>query len=453
MVIYIQPLKKHLMTSSNPKHNIFWFRRDLRLEDNHGLFQALQNGLPVKTIFIFDRQILDKLDNPKDRRVLFIHQALSGIKKQLQSLGSDIWVFYGNPTAIWAGLLKNGNVQSVFSNKDYEPYALQRDKEVADLCAADDVGFQQFKDQVVFECAEVVKDDGTPYTVYTPYNKRWKMHFKPEMLNSFPSETLTDCFIKDQSKPMPALEEMGFKNTYFDFPGIVPDEEIIKQYELQRDVPSVRGTTRMSVHLRFGTISVRKLAKTAMKLSEKYLNELIWREFYMQILWHFPRVVKESFKPKYDRIEWRNNPDEFKKWCKGETGYPIVDAGMRELLSTGFMHNRVRMIVASFLTKHLLTDWRWGEAWFARLLLDFELASNNGGWQWAAGSGVDAVPYFRVFNPHLQALKFDPEAKYIKQWIPEWNSLQYARPVVEHEVARKRCLEVYQKAVGPNNGN
>jgi len=441
------------MTSSNPKHNIFWFRRDLRTDDNNALFQALKSGLPVKPIFIFDRQILDKLENPTDRRVLFIHRVLSDIKKQLQSLGSDLWVFYGNPNDIWKELLENENVLSVFSNKDYEPYALQRDKEVAELCAANEVGFLQFKDQVIFECAEVVKDDGTPYTVYTPYSKRWKAQFKAELLNSFPSETLADSFLKDNSGPLPTLAGMGFEKTDFEFPDLVPDEEIIKKYEHQRDIPSVRGTTRMSVHLRFGTISVRKLAKTAMKLSEKYLNELIWREFYMQILWHFPKVVKVSFKPKYDRIEWRNNPDEFEKWCNGQTGYPIVDAGMRELLSRGFMHNRVRMIVASFLTKHLLIDWRWGEAWFARHLLDFELASNNGGWQWAAGSGVDAAPYFRVFNPHLQTQKFDPEAKYIKQWIPEWNSLQYARPVVEHEVARKRCLEVYQKAVGPNSGN
>ncbi|MEK0420762.1 MAG: hypothetical protein RLZZ161_613 [Bacteroidota bacterium] len=439
------------MTSSNPIHNIFWFRRDLRTEDNHALFQALHSGLPVKPIFIFDRQILDKLDNPKDRRVLFIHLALNRIKKQLQSLGSDLWVFYGNAGEIWESLLNSGNIRSVFTNKDYEPYALKRDNEISVLCKTKGVSFLQFKDQVIFECGEVVKDDGTPYTVYTPYSKRWKSQFKPEMLNPFPSESLTEFYLKDKALPLPTLEEMGFDHFDFEFPAITPDKDIIKAYEHQRDIPSVRGTTRVSVHLRFGTISIRKLAKTAMQLSEKYLNELIWREFYMQILWHFPRVVNESFKTKYDRIEWRNNPEEFDRWCKGETGYPIVDAGMRELLSTGFMHNRVRMIVASFLTKHLLIDWRWGEAWFARHLLDFELASNNGGWQWAAGSGVDAAPYFRVFNPHLQTLKFDPDALYIKHWIPEWNSLQYARPVVEHEVARKRCLEVYQKAVGPNS--
>jgi deoxyribodipyrimidine photo-lyase len=313
------------------------------------------------------------------------------------------------------------------------------------------VRFFQFKDQVIFECAEVVKDDGLPYTVYTPYSRRWKAQFRPEMLIPFASETLSQNFLQEEYGPMPALLEMGFEETTVDFPENVPNEGIIKAYAEQRDIPSVHGTTRMSVHLRFGTISIRKLAHTAMNLSEKYLNELIWREFYMQILWHFPRVINEAFKPKYDRIEWRNNEDDFKKWCNGETGYPIVDAGMRELLATGFMHNRVRMIVASFLTKHLLIDWRWGEAWFARHLLDFELASNNGGWQWAAGSGVDAAPYFRVFNPYLQTLKFDPECKYIKKWIPEWNTIQYTRPVIEHEVARKRCLAVYQKAVGPES--
>ena len=439
------------MTYSNPKHNIFWLRRDLRLDDNHGLFQALQSGLPVKPIFIFDREILDTLDNPEDRRVLFIHRTLSDIKQKLQTHGSDLWVFYGSPERIWNELLSTGNVGNIYSNKDYEPYAIQRDDRIKGLCATHGVGFHQFKDQVIFECAEVVKDDGLPYTVYTPYSKRWKAQFRPEMLNPYSSESLSKHFLQEKSDPIPTLADMGFTDTRFDFPENVPDEGIITAYADRRDIPSVRGTTRLSVHLRFGTISIRKLAQTAMKLSEKYLNELIWREFYMQILWHFPRVVNESFKPKYDRIEWRNNPEDFDKWCKGQTGYPIVDAGMRELLATGFMHNRVRMIVASFLTKHLLIDWRWGEAWFARHLLDFELASNNGGWQWAAGSGVDAAPYFRVFNPHLQTVKFDPESKYIKQWVSEWNSLQYARPVIEHEVARKRCLAVYQKAVGPES--
>ncbi|MFN5217858.1 MAG: cryptochrome/photolyase family protein [Sphingomonadales bacterium] len=439
------------MTSFKQPLNIFWFRRDLRLDDNNGLFQALKAGLPVKPIFIFDREILDKLDNPNDRRVLFIHKTLSEIKLKLQSMGSDLWVFYGNPNKIWVDLLKNGDINTVYTNKDYEPYAIARDKNISDLCATHGINFLQFKDQVVFECAEVVKDDGLPYTVYTPYSRRWKAQFRPEMLNAFASESLPQNFLQAKHCPIPSLSEMGFEETRADFPESIPDEEIIKAYAEQRDIPSLRGTTRMSVHLRFGTISIRKLTQTAMKLSEKYLNELIWREFYMQILWHFPRVVNESFKPKYDRIVWRNNEDDFKKWCQGQTGYPIVDAGMRELLATGFMHNRVRMIVASFLTKHLLIDWRWGEAWFARHLLDFELASNNGGWQWAAGSGVDAAPYFRVFNPHLQTLKFDPECKYIKKWVPEWNSLQYARPVIEHEVARKRCLAVYQKAVGPES--
>jgi deoxyribodipyrimidine photo-lyase len=439
------------MTSFKQPLNIFWFRRDLRLDDNNGLFQALKAGLPVKPIFIFDREILDKLDNPNDRRVLFIHKTLSEIKLKLQSMGSDLWVFYGNPNKIWVDLLKNGDINTVYTNKDYEPYAIARDKNISDLCATHGINFLQFKDQVIFECAEVVKDDGLPYTVYTPYSRRWKAQFRPEMLNAFASESLPQNFLQAKHCPIPSLSEMGFEETRADFPESIPDEEIIKAYAEQRDIPSLRGTTRMSVHLRFGTISIRKLTQTAMKLSEKYLNELIWREFYMQILWYFPRVVNESFKPKYDRIEWRNNEDDFKKWCQGQTGYPIVDAGMRELLATGFMHNRVRMIVASFLTKHLLIDWRWGEAWFARHLLDFELASNNGGWQWAAGSGVDAAPYFRVFNPHLQTLKFDPECKYIKKWVPEWNSLHYARPVIEHELARKRCLAVYQKAVGPES--
>lgn len=419
------------------------------MDDNHGLFKALESGLPVKPIFIFDREILDKLDNPEDRRVLFIHKTLSEMKMKLQSLDSDLWVYYGKPAVIWNELLKSGSVQNVYSNKDYEPYGIQRDKTIADLCNHHGSNFLQFKDQVIFECSEVVKDDGTPYTVYTPYSKRWKLNFRAEMLNPYASDALLQHLVKDKAENLPSLEEMGFVATVIDFPEMIPDENIIKHYADKRDIPSVRGTSRLSVHLRFGTLSIRKLAKTAMTLSEKYLNELIWREFYMQILWHFPHVVTCAFKPRYDQIEWRNHPEEFEKWCKGQTGYPIVDAGMRELLATGFMHNRVRMIVASFLTKHLLIDWRWGEAWFARHLLDFELASNNGGWQWAAGSGVDAAPYFRVFNPTLQTLKFDPEFRYIQQWVPEWRTLHYARPVVEHEIARKRCLEVYQKAVGP----
>lgn len=441
------------MTYSNPKHNIFWFRRDLRLDDNHGLFEALQSGVPVKSVFVFDREILDKLDNPDDRRVLFIYQSLGRIKEKLQAMGSDLWVFYGKPEDIWTSLLQAGNIQNVYSNKDYEPYAIKRDEKIGRLCGEKGVGFFQFKDQVIFECAEVVKDDGKPYTVYTPYSKRWKMRFESDMINPFPTETLSANFLNEKSEPMPSLTEMGFKEASFDFPDSAPDEEIIKAYAQQRDIPSVRGTTRMSVHLRFGTISIRRLTRIAMQLSEKFLNELIWREFYMQILWHFPHVITSSFKPRYDLIQWRNNVDEFEKWCKGETGYPIVDAGMRELLATGFMHNRVRMIVASFLTKHLLIDWRWGEAWFARHLLDFEQASNNGGWQWAAGSGVDAAPYFRVFNPTLQTLKFDPEFNYIRHWVPEWNTLQYTRPIVEHDFARKRCLDIYQKAVGPISTN
>lgn len=441
------------MTSLPIKHNIFWFRRDLRLDDNHGLLKALESGLPVKPIFIFDKEILDKLDNPHDRRVPFIHSILSDIKDKLRAQGSDLFVYYGKPHEIWETLLKSGNIQNVYSNKDYEPYALQRDQEIAEFCANYGSNFHQFKDQVIFECSEVVKDDGKPYTVYTPYSKRWKNNFRPEMLNSFPCEDKLHNSIKKQCDSMPSLPEMGFSESEFNFPGKVPDVNIIKQYAQDRDIPSIQGTSRMGLHLRFGTVSIRKLAKTAMTLSEKYLNELIWREFYMQILWHFPQVVTHSFKPRYDGIEWRNNPEDFDKWCKGQTGYPIVDAGMRELLATGFMHNRVRMIVASFLTKHLLIDWRWGEAWFARHLLDFELASNNGGWQWAAGSGVDAAPYFRVFNPTLQTLKFDSEFKYIKHWVPEWNTLQYARPIVEHDLARKRCLEVYQKAVGAAAAN
>ena len=437
------------MTSSTQKHNLFWFRRDLRLTDNHGLFQALTAGIPVKAIFIFDNEIIEKLDNPYDRRIQFIYQTLQTIKQQLQALGSDLWIYHGKPNDVFASLTTAENVQGVYSNRDYEPYAMQRDLDIQNLVAKNGVAFSQFKDQVIFERNEVVKDDGNPYTVYTPFSKKWKSLFKSAMAESFPTELHFNHFLKGIAPETPSLKSMGFDEQPFRFPATQVKNDILINYGETRDIPSIQGTSRLSVHLRFGTISIRQLLRQGLETSEKYVNELIWREFYMQILWHFPRVVNQAFKPKYDLIAWRNNPAEFELWCKGETGYPIVDAGMRELLATGFMHNRVRMVVASFLTKHLLIDWRWGEAWFAKHLLDFELASNNGGWQWAAGSGVDAAPYFRVFNPTLQTLKFDPQFKYIRQWVPEFDTLRYPKPMVVHELARKRCLEVYQQAVGP----
>ncbi len=427
--------------------SIFWFRRDLRLQDNAGLFQALQSGYPVVPVFIFDRSILDALEDKDDRRVEFIHQALSAMQEELTTLGSTLDVRYGTPQQVYADLLKEYEVKAVYTNHDYEPYAIQRDQSIGQWLQQQGCAFHTYKDQVVLEKNEVLKDDGKPYTVFTPYSRKWKAVLVANPITSYHTKKYVNRFFQQRPQPIPPLESMGFKAAGIPFPSKTWKKELITRYKEQRDIPSLPGTSRLSVHLRFGTISIRELAKEAGVLNETFLNELIWRDFYHMILWHFPKVVGRAFKPEYDLIRWRNNEKEFEAWCTGQTGYPIVDAGMRELNATGFMHNRVRMIVASFLTKHLLIDWRWGEGYFARKLLDFDLAANNGGWQWAAGSGCDAAPYFRVFNPYLQTQKFDPELKYIRKWVPEFEELTYARPIVIHEEARKRCLETYAVAL------
>lgn len=430
-----------------PVVNIFWFRRDLRLYDNAGLYHALRSDNPVLPVFIFDRNILDELEDKTDRRVEFIHLALQEIQQQLLKLGSSLDVRYGNPADIYKELLREYDVKSVFTNHDYEPYAKERDAAIDALLKRTGVVFQTYKDQVILEKDEVLKDDGKPYTVFTPYSRKWKAVLTDFHLKPYPNKKYFKNLYKQPERKIPALKEMGFESTGLSFPEKEWKGQIIRNYKEQRDIPSVQGTSRLSVHLRFGTISIRTLAAEAGALNETFLNELIWRDFYHMILWHFPKVVGHAFKPEYDRIKWRNNEKEFKAWCEGRTGYPIVDAGMRELNETGYMHNRVRMIVASFLTKHLLIDWRWGEAYFAKKLLDFDLAANNGGWQWAAGSGCDAAPYFRVFNPYLQTKKFDPELKYVRRWVPEFEELTYPQPIVQHEMARKRCLEAYGSAL------
>jgi deoxyribodipyrimidine photo-lyase len=430
-----------------PVVNIFWFRRDLRLEDNAGLHHALKTGIPVVPVFIFDRNILDELEDKNDRRVSFIHQALEKMQGSLLKKGTTLDVRYGAPAEAFKKLQDDYKIEKVFTNHDYEPYARQRDQEVKALLEASKISFHSYKDQVIFEKNEVVKDDGKPYTVFTPYSRKWKSVLKEFHLRSYPAKKYFPGFYKQEEKQILSLASIQFKKGGGAFPPGVWEKGVIKNYKQERDLPAVQGTTRLSVHLRFGTISIRELAREAGALSETFLNELIWREFYQMILWHFPQVVQHSFKPGYDKIPWRNNEKEFEAWCNGQTGYPIVDAGMRELNETGFMHNRVRMITASFLTKHLLVDWRWGEAYFAKKLLDYDLAANNGGWQWAAGSGCDAAPYFRVFNPRLQTKKFDPELKYVQKWVPEFEEFSYPSPIVEHEFARKRCLEVFSKAL------
>jgi deoxyribodipyrimidine photo-lyase len=432
---------------NHPLH-AFWFRRDLRLSDNAGLYHALKSGIPVLPVFIFDVDILDKLSNKSDARLHFIHLSLKQLKLELNEFGSDLLVKVGKPLEVWQEINNEFNFSSLSYNRDYEPYAIHRDMLVTDFFTSNGVSVFSYKDQCIFERNEIVKDDGKPYTVFTPYSKKWKAKLNDFYMKSYPSKDFKSnyCCV-EKSFNFPDLKALGFQESKLDFPSNLVASKLIVDYGKDRDFPAIAGTSKLGIHFRFGTISIREKAKKAKALSETYLNELIWRDFYMQILWHFPYVENAPFKPAYSLIEWRNNESDFEKWKLGKTGYPIVDAGMRELLETGFMHNRVRMIVASFLTKHLLIDWRWGEAWFAEKLLDFELSSNNGGWQWAAGCGTDAAPYFRVFNPTLQMQKFDANENYIKKWVPEIRNGNYLTPIVNHELARKRCLEVYKKAL------
>ena len=399
-------------------------------------------------VFIFDTNILEQLPSKADRRVEFIHEALMGLQQQLKELGSTLVVFHDTPLNAFKQLVKQYTIEAVYTNHDYELYAQERDNSMATFLQEHKIAFHSWKDQVIFEKNEVTKDDGKPYTIFTPYSKKWKAKLNKFYLKSYPTKKYCNNFHQHAVKRIPSLQAIGFEKTGGGFPTDSPDNAILKQYDKQRDIPGVNGTSHLGVHLRFGTISIRQLAQKAMKLNETFLNELIWRDFFQMILWHFPHVGKGmAFKAEYDFIKWRNNEKEFARWCEGTTGYPIVDAGMRELNATGFMHNRVRMITASFLAKHLLIDWRWGEAYFAEKLLDFELASNNGNWQWAAGCGCDAAPYFRIFNPYTQTQRFDPDFTYIKKWVPEFSADSYPAPIVEHEIARQRCLEVYKKGL------
>jgi deoxyribodipyrimidine photo-lyase len=434
--------------------SIFWFRRDLRLDDNAGLYHALKSGHQVVPIFIFDKHILDELPQD-DARVTFIHQELTLMKDQLNAIGSDLHVFYGIPEIVWPSILTTYEVSAVFTNRDYEPYAQQRDQQIHQLLQAHDIPFNTFKDHVIFEYSEVLKADGGAYTVFSPYARRWMERLQSKVsdgisyyLKPYPCEGYSSNYMEFVAPEIPSLESMGFVQSDITIPAKTVQQGVIKNYESTRNFPSILGTSRLGIHFRFGTISIREKALKALALSQTFVNELIWRDFYAQILAHFPHVVGHAFRPAYDSIPWRYDENEFKAWCEGKTGYPIVDAGMRELNTTGYMHNRVRMVTASFLTKHLLHDWRKGEAYFALKLLDFDLASNNGGWQWAAGSGTDAAPYFRIFNPISQAEKFDKDSKYIKKWVPEFGTIHYPKPIVDHKFARERCLDTYKSALG-----
>lgn len=434
--------------NTKEKITLFWFRRDLRLHDNAGLYYALRSENPVVPVFIFDKTILDDLDNKEDKRLTFIHQNILEIQRELQTLGADILVFYGHPTDVWQELSEKYDIAEVFTNTDYEPYATERDTAVARILRSRKAELKAYKDQVIFEKQEILSGQNTPYTVFTPYSRMWREKCNDFYLSSYPNKKYFKNFLKWGGSTIPSLQEMGFKSTDTDFPSSEISAELLENYETSRDFPAMEGTSRIGIHLRFGTVSIRELARFAKKHSNLYLNELIWREFYQQILSNFPHVGKgKAFRAPYDDINWGYDKEAFQKWCDGKTGYPLVDAGMRQMNAIGFMHNRVRMVVASFLAKHLLLNWRLGEAYFAEKLLDYDLAANNGGWQWAVGSGTDAAPYFRIFNPEAQAKKFDPKGEYIKKWVPEFGTNAYPEPMVDHKMARERCLREYKKAL------
>ena len=445
--------KMNVWLNMNTKVNFFWFRRDLRIHDNAGLYHALKSGNQVVGLFIFDTEILDKLEEKKDARVTFLHDMVNDLATEIRNLGGQMIIKYGNPESVWQGIINTYEIDQVFTNRDYEPYALDRDRRVKELLFAKRIGFNDYKDHVIFERDEVTKGDASPYMVFTPYSRKWKAKlgdYKTSyFLKAYPNEKYQEAFRGGVEVPdvIPTLNDMGFQRSEVDIPSKESTVGIIKNYHKTRNYPSVDGTSKLGIHFRFGTVSIRSKAKAAFPLNETYVNELIWRDFYSMILQHFPHVAENAFRAKYEAVQWVNNEEHFKAWCEGRTGYPLVDAGMRELNQTGHMHNRVRMVTASFLTKHLLTDWRWGEAYFAQKLLDFDLASNNGGWQWAAGCGTDAAPYFRIFNPTNQQIKFDKDFKYIKKYVPEFGTDSYVDPIVDHREARERCLSTYKAAL------
>lgn len=425
---------------------IFWFRRDLRLNDNNGLFHSLKTNSKVLPIFIYDKNTLDKLKN-SDHRLDFIESSLKNINKTLNKKNKSLSTYYGKPIDVFSELIKKFNISKVYTNSDYTPYSIYRDKKIKELLESRNIEFKSYKDHVLFEKSEIVKKDNTPYKVYTPYSRKWILKMSETGLEYFESEKYLENFWEGEKSNI-SIGEIGFKKSNLKPLDLNFSNKVVNDYEKTRNFPSINGTSKIGLHLRFGTISTREMiTKANLSQNNTFLKELIWREFFQQILYHFPDTVNKSFKPKYDRIEWINNEEQFKKWCKGETGYPLVDAGMRELNQTGFMHNRVRMLVGSFLCKHLLIDWRWGEAYFAEKLYDYETASNVGNWQWVAGCGVDASPYFRIFNPHEQIKKFDNKLNYSKKWVPEFDTERYIDPIVDHKEARERCLTTYKKAL------
>lgn len=415
------------------KVNIHWFRRDLRLEDNTALQQACNGDLPVQCVFVFDPEIIADLP-PNDARISFIHTTLQSIDRRLRQQGSSLWVLHADVASAMEEILRVYDVQTVFANEDYEPYAIQRDQTVGELLRRSGADLKLFQDHVLFAKDAILKADGDPYTVFTPYKIKWL-----ERLDHWNAPKEMDAFhFNESNHEAVSLRQLGFIPSSIQVPPV--NKESISEYAINRDVLA-KETSRLGPHLRFGTVSVRQAVEWG-KNTPSYLNELIWREFFIQIMYHFPSSMIHNFKRQFDSVQWRNDPEEFQRWCEGRTGIPLVDAGMHQLNTTGYMHNRVRMVVAGFLCKNLLIDWRWGEAYFAEKLLDYEMASNVGNWQWAAGTGCDAAPYFRVFNPIRQQERFDPHGEYVNRWL---GNSAFIQPLCDLKESRKRAIEEYSK--------
>jgi deoxyribodipyrimidine photo-lyase len=476
---------------------LVWFRRDLRAEDNVALSRALDEAGAVYCVFVFDTEILEALPDRNDRRVEFIWHSLVELKSALRALGGDLHVLHGRAREEIPAFALKHQIEAVYANHDYEPAALNRDRDVADHLGAQPCAWHTFKDQVIFEKAEILNAEQRPYVVFTPYKRAWLAKLGGRNTDPYPVAEHAAALASADAGPIPEFESIGFARTnlpqldiavgsagansqFQDFLGRIGD------YARARDYPAMAGPSRLSVHLRFGTISIRQLVRAAFELdadsenrdgASTWLSELIWREFYFSILHHFPHVVGSAFRPEYDNLEWENNESHFRRWCNAETGYPLVDAAMRQINSTGYMHNRLRMVSASFLVKDLHIDWRWGERYFARHLNDFDLSANNGGWQWCASTGCDAQPYFRIFNPVTQSKKFDPQGTFIRSQIPELSDVPdkyvhepwkmppevqrasgcligqtYPGPIVDHAAARKKALALYA-AVRSDSGS
>jgi|SRR6476661_159510 len=432
---------------------LFWHRRDLRIHDNAGLAAALDSGLPVLPLFIYDSDILTQLPDKADARLTFIYDQVERLATETETAGGTFLARYGRPAEVLAQLADELDIAAVHTNEDYEPYARQRDGEVGEMLAQRGIAFYLYKDQVVFAKDDIMTKSGTVPKVFGAYHKAYLERLTDELLlpygsqDAFRAENL-HRLTKAQAGTRPTLEELGFERREQYSPTVeLPAEDVVRNYHRTRDTPALtNGTTRLSVQLRFGTVSVRQAMRQARALNPKLLAEIIWRDFFMMLLWHFPGTATEAYDPKMRAIPYRNNEDEFRAWCEGHTGYPLVDAGMRELNATGYLPNRVRMTVAGFLVKHLFIDWRWGERYFADKLLDYELAINVGNWQWMAGTGAVAAPWFRVYSPQNQLEQVDPELKYVKSWVPELGTAGYPAPIVEHKFARDRAVEAIRAA-------